>query len=347
VHCEYTNRYGYLASVNREKIVDVAVGAALVVCWSSGFVGAQLGTRTASAVTLLAWRFLVAALLLGAVAILRRRRFDVAALRRHAVLGLLIQALYLGGVVSGIGLGVPAGTAALIAATQPLLVAIARPEPTAARQRWGLAVGLVGVGLVVAGDLGPGTAPLWAFLLPAAGTVALAAGTLLERRWRPAQGPLDALTLQTLTAAVVVVPSAAATGRLQPPADPTFWWAVAWTVGMASFGGYGAYLATLRRGGPMRASTLLYLTPPATAVWALALFGQIPGPLAVPGMVCAAVGAALVLVPNRAAAERDCRQNGATDAPVNYVELRIRRPRRPRLMSSPRRSSRVEVDGCG
>jgi drug/metabolite transporter (DMT)-like permease len=204
--------------------------------------------------------------------------------------------------VTGIGLGVPAGTAALIAASQPLLVAAVRPERTTGRQWSGLLVGLLGVGLVVAGDLGPGTAPAWAFLLPVAGTAALTAGTLLEQRWRPPEDPLDALTLQTGVAAVVVLGVATATGSVVPPADPTFWHAVVWMVVMAAFGGYGAYLLVLRRSGAMRTSTLLYLTPPATAVWAFALFGVVPGPLAVPGMLCAACGAALVLVPGRAVA---------------------------------------------
>ena len=290
--------------MDRKRTVDVATGAALVVFWSSGFVFAQLGTRSAPALTLLVWRCVVAALLLGALLVLRRRRVDRGALRRQSVLGLLIQALYLVGVVSGIALGVPAGTAALIAATQPLLIAAARPGRTTARQWCGLAVGLVGVGLVVAGDLGPGSAPAWAFLLPVAGTVALAAGTVLERRWDSPESPLDALTLQSATAAVAVVVAAAVTGQLVPPADPGFWWAVAGAVVMAGFGGYGTYLVTLRRGGPMRASTLLYLTPPAAALWALALFGEVPGPLALPGMAFAATGAALVLVPGRHRARR-------------------------------------------
>jgi drug/metabolite transporter (DMT)-like permease len=288
--------------MDTRRATEVALGTALVVCWSSGFVGAELGTRAAPATTLLAWRFLLAALVLAAVAAVRRRRFGAAALRRHAVLGLLIQPLYLGGVVTGIGLGVPAGTAALIAASQPLLVAAVRPERTTGRQWSGLLVGLLGVGLVVAGDLGPGTAPAWAFLLPVAGTAALTAGTLLEQRWRPPEDPLDALTLQTGVAAVVVLGVATATGSVVPPADPTFWHAVVWMVVMAAFGGYGAYLLVLRRSGAMRTSTLLYLTPPATAVWAFALFGVVPGPSAVPGMLCAACGAALVLVPGRAVA---------------------------------------------
>ena len=294
MHCEYTDRCGYLSAVTGRRTADLALGAALVVFWSSGFIGSELGTGSATATTLLVWRFLAAAVVLGVVVGIRGR-LERAGLGRTALLGLLIQALYLGGVVAGIGLGVPAGTAALIAATQPLLVAAVGPEHTSARQRTGLVVGLLGVGLVVAGDLGPGAAPWWAFLLPLGGTVALAGGTVLERRWRPPQDPLESLAVQTAAAAVAWLAVAAATGRLQPPADATFWWAVAWTVVLSGFGGYGSYLLVLRSGGAMRASTLLYLTPPVTALWAWAMFGDAPTPLALPGAVCAAVGAALVL----------------------------------------------------
>lgn len=267
--------------------------------WSSGFVGARLGTGAASATTLLVWRFLACAVLLGLVVAVRRPRMSGTDVRHHAVLGLLIQVAYLTGVVSGIGLGVPAGTAALIAATQPLLVAVFGPDRTSVRQRWGLALGLVGVGLVVAGDLRPGTAPLWAYLLPAAGTAALTAGTLLERRWRPTTSSVDGFAVQTTAAAAAMLALGAVTGQLLPPADPTFWWAVGWTVVLSSFGGYGTYLLVLRRSGAMRASTLLYLTPPVTALWAWVMFGDAPAALAVPGTICTAIGAALVLLPTR------------------------------------------------
>jgi drug/metabolite transporter (DMT)-like permease len=280
--------------VDRRR-TDAALAAALVVLWSSGFVGARLGTATASATTLLAWRFLGAAAVVGLVVAVRRPHIPRGELGRHAVLGLLIQVAYLEGVVTVIELGVPAGTAALVAATQPLLIAAAGSERTSGRQRWGLAVGLAGVGLVVAGDLGPGTAPPWAFLLPAAGTVALAAGTLLERRWRLDTAPVDGFAVQTAAAAVVVLAVATVTGDVRPPADPTFWWAVVWTVVLSSLGGYGSYLLVLRRSGAMRASVLLYLTPPVTALWVWAMFGQAPGPLALPGALVTATGAALVL----------------------------------------------------
>lgn len=298
VHCEYTDRYGYLDAMRRTQL-DGLAATALVVMWSSGFVGAELGTRTAPVLTLLAWRYAVAAAVLGLAALALQHRSGAAAWRRQAVLGLLVQCLYLGGVVGGVGFGVPAGTAALIAAAQPLLVAaVAGPllgERTTRRQRVGLGTGLLGVGWVVAGDVGLGDAPAWAFLLPLGGMVALGVGTVWERRMPPTETPLQSLTMQTTVAAGVFVAVAAATGQIRPPADPAFWWAVLWVVVLSSFGGYGAYLLVLRRSGAMRVSTLLYLTPPVTAAWAFLMFGEVPGPLAWPGAAACAVGVVLVL----------------------------------------------------
>ncbi|SDF31023.1 Permease of the drug/metabolite transporter (DMT) superfamily [Pseudonocardia oroxyli] len=269
-----------------------------VLFWSSGFVGAELGTGYAPVDTLLAWRYLIAAALLWGAVLVVRRPIPRGAVRRQALLGTLGQALYLGGVVTGVALGVPAGTAALVAALQPLVVAVAGPlvgEHTTLRQRIGLGAGLVGVTLVVAGDLGPGTAPWWAFLLPFGGTLALSAGTLLERRWNPPETPLVAMALQVTAAAALFWPVTGLLGQAAPPADPGFWGALAWVVLLSTFGGYGTYLLVLRRHSATRVSVLLYLTPPVTMVGAYLMFGEAPGVWAVPGVALAAVGVWLVL----------------------------------------------------
>lgn len=287
--------------------IDAVAAAGLVVMWSSGFIGAELGTRHAGADTLLAWRYVVAAAVLLTWAGVRRVRLTPGAWVRHATLGLLCRCLYLGGVVGGVGVGVPAETVALVAALQPLVVAtLAGPvlgERTTDRQRWGLAAGVLGVALVVAGDLGAGAAA-WAYLLPVGGMLALSAGTLLERWWRPPESLLVSLTVQTVTAAAFFVALAGSAGRLQPPGQAAFWWAVAWVVVLSGFGGYGCYLLVLRRSGATRVSTLLYLTPPTTTAWAYAMFGQVPGPLAVPGALVCGVAVLLALVPPSGAGRR-------------------------------------------
>jgi drug/metabolite transporter (DMT)-like permease len=155
------------------------------------------------------------------------------------------------------------------------------------------------VGLVVLGALGAGTAPAWAYLLPVAGMLALAVGTLLDRARPAATGIVADLAGQTVAAGIALVALAAATGDLAPPAEPSFWLAVLWVVVLSTVGGYGCYFLVLRARGPATVSTLLYLTPPVTALWAWVQFGQAPGPGAVPGAVLCAAAVWLVVRPSR------------------------------------------------
>jgi drug/metabolite transporter (DMT)-like permease len=275
----------------------VAGAAGLVVMWSSGFVGARLGTAHAAADTLLAWRYLVVAALIGVLLAVRRPRLSRGEVGRQAVLGLLCQALYLAGVVTGVGMGVPAGIAALIAVLQPLVVgALSGPVlgiEVRPRQWLGLLVGLAAVAVVVAGDLGGGHVA--GYLLVTGGMLALSTGTLLERRWRLTTPFADVLSIHCLVSCVVFTSAAAVTGRLAPPATPGFWWAVLWVVVLSTFGGYGCYLLTLRALGATGVSTLLFLTPPTTMVWALLMFGEPVGWTTAAGLLGCAAAVWLVL----------------------------------------------------
>jgi len=286
-------------------MIRLLPAAALVVFWSSGFIGARLGTTYAPADTLLAWRYLIAGAVLVVVALAAGVRPTRHAWARQSVLGLLCQAGYLGGTVTGIGLGVPAGTAALMAAVQPLVVAgLAGPmlgEVVDRRQWWALAGGFAGVALVVGGNVGTSDAPFWAYLLPVAGMLALSLGTLLGRRWQDGGSVLESLTLQTVVAAVVFTAVAGARSTLAPPDSSEFWWSVLWVVCLSSFGGYGAYLLVLRRNGATRVSALLYLTPPTTMLWAYLMFGDPVSVLGLVGLVVCAVSVATALLAARPA----------------------------------------------
>lgn len=273
--------------------------ALLVVMWSSGFIGAELGTRYAGADTLLAYRYLVASVIVVILVRLTRTRIGWASAPRQALIGLLCQVCYLGGTVTGVGLGVAPGTAALIASLQPLVVAsVAGPllgERTNARQRVGLLVGILGVGLVVGQDLGTGDAPVTAYLLVLGGMLALSAGTILERRWQPSRTLLESLAVQVVVSAMAFFGIAAVLGHAAPPTSAGFWWSVAWVVALSTFGGYGAYTYVVRHGGATRASTLLYLTPPTTMVWAFVMFGDAVVALGLAGLAVCAVGVTLAL----------------------------------------------------
>jgi drug/metabolite transporter (DMT)-like permease len=286
---------------------DLALAAGLVVFWSSGFIGAKLATDEADTTAVLMWRFLLAAGLLLAWRLLRtagRRRLTPREIGLQALIGLLAQSVYLLGTVKAVELGVATGTTALIAALQPIMAgALAGPvlgERVAPRQWAGLVVGLAGVGIVVNGDLtsAEGASAL-AYLLPFAGTAGLVAATLLQRRTAAETPVADALAVHCAVSAVVFSGLAVLGGHAAPPADGGFWAAVAWTIVLSTFGGYALYWLNLQRGSVTRVSSLLYLTPPTTMVWALLMFGEPVHATTLAGMAVCLAGVLLVQLRGR------------------------------------------------
>jgi drug/metabolite transporter (DMT)-like permease len=278
---------------------DRLCAAGFVLAWSGGFIGIELGTHYASPLTLLAWRFLVLTVPAAAWLICRRARFQRRDIGVHVLIGVGAQVGYLSGVSFAAELGVAPGIVSLIAALQPIVMAVAAwlflSDPLRGVQVAGLAVGLVGVGFVVSADLGGG-APLWAFALPLGAVLGMVASTVLERRVRPdSLGAVDALSVQFLVGSVAFTALAAVSGQLVPPSSGGFWLGVGWTVVLAGLGGYGLYWAVVWRSGPNTASSLLYLTPPATLLWAWLMFGDTLEGVAWIGLALTAVGVTLAL----------------------------------------------------
>ena len=277
---------------------------ALVVLWSSGFVGATLAARSAPAETTLLWRYVVAVVPLCGWAMWSRRRYGSRFLAREGVIGILAQGGYCLGVYRAADLGVLPGTSALVASLQPPLVAALLWAGSGGRTDWrqtlGLLTGLAGVLLVVGGDLGGagGTAGLTAVAL---GTLSLTAATLVASRWPepPGHGVMDSLAVQYVVALGFFGAVALATGTAAPPRDGDFWLAIAWLVLLPVFGGYGSYLYVLRTSGPVVVSAWLYLTPATAAVWAWSMFDEEITLHAAVGFLVAAAGVAAIVRPHR------------------------------------------------
>ncbi|MEN2978528.1 DMT family transporter [Tistrella bauzanensis] len=289
----------------------IALEAGLVITWSSGFVGARLSVDQAAPIfTIQAWRFLVAALVLAALPQVRRALTDTVAaggaarvLWRHALTGLLAIVGYIGGIVGAIATGMPVGTAALIAALQPLAVAglaSARhrrmPSP---RLMAGLALGLAGVAVTLgtAGMSPAGGAAavdmVAAGLLALGGTTCLVVATLRSTGGLP---PAVSLAVQSAAAAVafaVVVGVSDGVAALFPRPTPGILISIAWLVVFSTFGGYGLYWVCLARSSALRISCLLWLTPPVTSLWAWAMFGEAPAVQAVAGLALCLAGMTL------------------------------------------------------
>ncbi|KQU29493.1 MULTISPECIES: DMT family transporter [unclassified Rhodococcus (in: high G+C Gram-positive bacteria)] len=294
----------------RTAVGSVLAGAAFVLCWSSGFIGAKISGEDAAVTTVLMWRFLPLALLLAPTWLLGSRRVRGPDLRRQVIVGFLSQSGYLLTVYWAIGLGVSTGTTALVDGVQPLVAAaLAGPLLGAAasgRQWIGLLIGALGVALATVADATATTAttPAWAYLVPLVGMMSLVAATFVDRRaQRPA--PFSALGIHCATSAVVFTAGAVATGTAVPPTTLDFWAATAGLVVFATFGGYGLYWYLLDRMGVTRVNALMFLVPPVTTVWGALLFGEPFTALTAIGLALTFVAITVVTMRPRAGTRRD------------------------------------------
>jgi drug/metabolite transporter (DMT)-like permease len=284
------------------KFEDFAVFAApavFVLLWSSGFVFAKLGLNYAEPLTYLALRMIAVVALLGVIIVLTRPKWPSGAGMVHCALtGLMVHGLYLGGVFVSIENGLSAGLAALIVSLQPVLTStIANRwlgERVVARQWLGLALGLLGVYLVLQEKTATGGATPLAWAAAVAALIGITVGTLYQKRfgggmdWRPALG------VQYAAAGILFSLGAFAFETRVVHWTPEFLLALGYLIFVLSFGAIWLLYYLIRRAAATRVASLFYLTPPTTALMAWALFGERLAPLALVGMAVCVAGVALV-----------------------------------------------------
>ncbi|MGE5505352.1 MAG: DMT family transporter [Actinomycetota bacterium] len=278
--------------------------AAFVVLWSTGFIGAKYGLPYAEPFTFLALRFaLVIALLLPFALVSRAPWPGSPALAGHvAVSGLLVHAIYLGGVFGAIHAGVPSGLTALLVGLQPLLTAVVAGrllgEQVTGRQWGGLLLGLAGVGLVLSTRLTGASFDGFGWGGVAAAAAALAgitAGTLYQKRFCTGMDLRTGTVIQYAAALAATLPLAAATETMHIAWTPAFIGAMAWLVLVLSVGAISLLMTLIRMGEAARVASLFYLVPPVTALFAWLLFDEALGATALAGMAAVAVGVAMVV----------------------------------------------------
>lgn len=286
-------------------MLDRLVPVLFVLLWSTGWTTARFASDHADPLTFLALRhgLTAIALALMATAIGAPWPRSLREMGHGLACGVLLNAVYLGGVWWAIGQGVPAGISGLIAALQPILTAIFAPwlisEPIARRQWLGIALGFCGIGLVLWPKLAAiEGAALAAAILPlgvnAAGMLSATLGTFYQKRYLPTGHPLTTQTFQFAAACAVTLPAAWA---LEPMRLDASWQAAAamtWAVLVTSIAANTLLLVMIRRGAVARTAALLYLMPPLVAVQAWLGFGENLQAVQLCGMAVTVLGVALV-----------------------------------------------------
>jgi len=266
-----------------------------VVLWSTGFIGAKLGLPHAEPLTFLLIRYLLVLSLMTLVALATRAPWprDPRQWFHIGVSGLLVHAVYLGGVFMSISKGLPAGIASLVVGIQPLLTAVGAgwllKEAVLARQWLGLVLGFVGVALVVSGKLGSGFGldALWPALAALAG---ITVGTLYQKRFCHSFDWRTGAIAQFLPTAVATAIVVSLTENFRVEWVPEFIFALTWLVLVLSVGAISLLNMLIRRGSAVNLASLFYLVPPCTALIAWLLFDERLAGMALVGMALAVWG---------------------------------------------------------
>jgi drug/metabolite transporter (DMT)-like permease len=288
-------------SAPRRSLASVAIGTLFVLLWSTGFIGAKLGLPYAEPLTFLVARMAFVAALLLVVALISGAPWPNGGRTwmNAAIAGLLIHGGYLGGVFSAIHQGLSAGIAALIVGLQPLLTALAAialfGEKASRRQWTGLVLGLMGVALVVSGNVQSGGLNGFGVVLATFALLSITAGTLYQKRFGAGIDFRTAGVIQYSVTGLALLPLAALTESMHIVWSGEFVFALTWLVLVLSVGAVSLLYFLIKHGRATEVSSLFYLTPPTTAVMAYLLFGETLTHTAVVGMVVAIVGVALVI----------------------------------------------------
>lgn len=269
-----------------------------VAVWSTGFIGAKFGLPDAEPLTFLAWRYAIVLVLMLPVVLLARAPWPAsrAATGHIAISGLLVHGVYLGGVFTAIARGLPAGITALVVGLQPLVTALgarAFLRERISRPQWaGLALGFVGVALVVAQKTAAVSgAAVLTMLTPAViALLGITAGTLYQKKYCPAFDLRTGAVIQFVPTLLVTAALALLTETTQVRWTGHFVFALGWLVLVLSIGAVSLLNVLIRRGSAVNVASLFYLTPPTTALIAWALFGETLTGLSMAGMALAAVG---------------------------------------------------------
>jgi drug/metabolite transporter (DMT)-like permease len=127
-------------------------------------------------------------------------------------------------------------------------------------------------------------------LLAFGAVLALSLATILQGSKALAADIRSSSALQQLGGGAVALCTAYATDRWRRDGTPVLWLSLAWAVVGIALGAVSLLIHLIRRDGPAKASALMLLTPPLTAIQGWLIFGETLNALQIAGFVVALIG---------------------------------------------------------
>jgi drug/metabolite transporter (DMT)-like permease len=258
--------------------LDNVIAPIFVLIWSTGFVIARLAMPYVEPATFLFWRFAGVIAAMAALSLVWRISWPSWSQIKHiAVAGMLLQFGYLLGVWFAVRLGMTAGLVAIIVGLQPILTAWFAAwisEKVSSRQWIGLCFGFAGVALVVAEKIGFNHIPLVSYILAFIALLSITFGTLYQKKYCPVFDLRAGSSIQFGISAILCFFCMYffETGVMVWNVPVVT--ALLWAIFPLSIGSISLLFMMIRKGAATKVTSLLYLTPPTTAVMAWLLFDE-------------------------------------------------------------------------
>ncbi|MFM8462366.1 MAG: DMT family transporter [Polynucleobacter victoriensis] len=249
-----------------------------VFLWSTGFIIARYSMPYAEPMTVIFIRFASVVLCMLPVVLIWRAPWPNRSQIIHiAIAGALLQAGYVGGVWAAVKEGMSAGLTALIVGLQPILTAwfaawIA--EKVTPKQWLGLILGLLGVGLVVWAKLSLTGMSHLSLVFIVVALLSITMGTLYQKKYCAQFDLRTGSVIQFAASAIICLPLMFLFETREIIWAPELILSLIWAVLALSIGAISLLFVMIRNGEATRVTSLMYLTPPTTAIMAWLLFNE-------------------------------------------------------------------------
>lgn len=249
-----------------------------VIIWSTGFIVAKYGMPHSEPMTFLTMRFAGVLVFMLPIVLIWKAPWPSHSQMMHiAIAGLLLQAGYLGGVWAAVKEGMSAGLSALIVGLQPVLTAWLAAwiaERVSPKQWLGLFLGLVGVGLVVWAKLSLIGLSFASLVYIIFALLSITAGTLYQKKYCAQFDLRTGSVIQFAASALACMPLMFMFETREIEWVPELVASLLWSILALSIGAISLLFVMIRDGEATRVTSLMYLTPPTTALMAWVLFDE-------------------------------------------------------------------------
>jgi drug/metabolite transporter (DMT)-like permease len=249
-----------------------------ILIWSTGFIIARYGMPHAEPLTFLAIRFFgVILILLPCILWFKAPWPSKSQIVHLAIAGVLIQFGYLAGVWIAIRHGMPVGLTALIVGLQPILTAVfvSLLAEKITRSQWqGLFLGLFGVFLVLYAQINTAGVNAQTIFFNLTGLLSITVGTIYQKKYCAQFDLRTGSLIQFITSLGLATIGAFLFETREVEWVLELIGALVWGIVGISIGAMSLLFILIRRGNATKVSSLMYLTPPTTAIMGWILFNE-------------------------------------------------------------------------